>query len=730
VYTIILRPYVMEAFDHFLKQVDDYVALAERVVGELVAERQAFEKDIADVAQEIPAATGPPAVVGPNDAASKRLSYYAEGIYKKNPDLILAGMRIKDIRDFLDANPSPADENERWQQIVALKDDLQFQYMRFNGGIGQIFLKLKPKRPQEIDRVTIDYSNKAKPIIEVIDGVKFQSKFTKIFQQTSTDSVEVKRFNDDFCETILRRNLTSIDLGSTTAVLLSYGQSGSGKTFSNELLYEAIAKHVETSSNKLIGTRAFQFYNDCNRSQDVTTASIAYQGQRKASLKEKDEKRVIPLTVNIDGTDHKISMVEPPLPLLLQVPAVIKQVTATNKPAIDYYPFNPSNQLVTGRSLISYKEAVYNQFKRSGTGANYKQIPPLSVKLVKRGDHYVQDIRPDVQFKIENGQLLGTPEQLSHLFFEGGDLDDYFHRFYSTRIYDMHLFPEWTPELKIKESEMQHLIPYQQFRNQKQGEAVGLNNGSNFATFDHSELMYPMFKPTTEKAISEAYKLGERYVAVQPVPEMTQGGTVKFLKELIAKFGKHRFTRSMKSNDDSSRSQLVVELYFKNGSKLVIMDLAGNESVLTSSKPNQISFYEGMYINQTLDFVRDLAVAIMSRAEIKPNPDAFAQYLSTLTKATLTILVCAFESSPAGIEGVIEASNDAFDFVKTLDDSLPAEAKLTGNPLKTGTELGGNRRRTFGRKLNKYLSYVKHKRVFGKNKTVYKKRRTRKNKLR
>ena len=732
----------MEAFDSFLKQVDDYRVLAERVVGELVAERKAFETDLADVAQQIPAAKPPPVVVGKNDAAVKRLLYYAEGIYKANPDTKMGEMTIEAIRTFLDKNPSPADENKQWQKILDLKDDLRFKYMSLNGGIGQIFLKLKPKGPNEVDRVTVDYTDKEKPpIIQVIGGHKFESKFTKIFQQTSRDAVVVKEFNDDFCETILRRNLTSIDLGSTTAVLLSYGQSGSGKTYSNELLYEAIAKHLEQSPNKLTGTRAFQFYNDCTRSQDTVTASTGYQTQREASLTEGKD-RVIPLNAKINGTDTPINMVEPPLPLLLREPAVntlAKQnQPAVNTPAIDYYPFNVSQRKLATTSSISYNSKIYDEFIKRGGKTDAKNIPSLSVKLTKQGVNYVQHTNEGADsFRIESKQILGTPEQLSHLFFGGGELDGYFRRFYGTRIYDMHLFPREIPELKIDESEMEHLIPYQQFKRQDQQSAVGLDNGSNFATFDHSELMYPMFKPKTEEAISNAYKLQEDQVEINPVPELNAGETVGYLKQLIDKFGKHRFTRSMKSNNDSSRSQLVVELHFMNGSKLVIMDLAGNESVLTSSKPSQISFYEGMYINQTLDFVRDLAVAIMSQTPIKANPDAFARYLSTLVKATLTILVCAFESSPKGIEGVVDASDKAFEFIELLDGSLPEGAKLTGAIVKPAPTAdaevkakGGNRRRTYARKLNKHLSYVKHKRVFRKNKTVYKKPRTRKNKLR
>ncbi len=757
---IILTPYDMPALEEYFAAVRQFSKLAIEKVTEqkqIIDELRASEAEIADVVKEVAQELPAPVETLPvqkersekNGTFRNRVLYYAKGIQESNLETgtqsSYGDMSIDNIVQYLTEEPFPQDEDERWRRIYAINTEIQFDYMKIHGGIGQIFLKLKPKgkkvagKPDEKVCITVD-NKSTPPTIQLFEETtKFQSPFTQIFQQLDGSTEDsIAALNLSFCQKMLDLNLKSIELGNGLAVVLAYGQSGSGKTFSMKLLYDYIDKHLKKPETKakLIGVKAFQFYNDCIRNVHVIEEAVT-TARHKLHIDKKHD-RTLSVNLNFDGKNSQAQMKECPLPLILSNPTSKKL----------YYPYNGIATIDKPRAPISY---TCNEAKTvSGSSIEYNESQYQKFVHGAEGPGK----RPSLQAKVSSKQhprltfnkplLDGPREELSHLFYDGAEeFNTYFHRFYDTRLYDMFKFPNLsqefvkgqtiadTKELKIIPSEMQKKIPYLQFSHFEQGSLKGRMNGSNYATFDHSELMYPMFFEYEEKNIDQAY--------IDEIDKATMHElNGEKLDDLIKRISKARFTRTMLANDDSSRSQLVVELHFENGSKMVMMDLAGNENVMLSSRENQISFYEGVYINETLDYVRQLTYSIMSKTKIAPNNDAFAKYLSTLTAATLTLLVCAFESSPPNISGIEAATRDAFDFVHKLYEKSTTD--LTGQPAgpKVAVEkpieyvyistVGGNKTRVKNKKYN-YKSYV-NKVQFRKNKTVYKKWATRKNRLR
>ena len=128
--------------------------------------------------------------------------------------------------------------------------------------------------------------------------------------------------------------------------------------------------------------------------------------------------------------------------------------------------------------------------------------------------------------------------------------------------------------------------------------ATGPDNVSNYSLFDHKELRYANYFEKNVDRIKSAHTSLERTTFLRDVQNL------KFVYDRINDF---RFTRAMPQNPESSRSQLVTTLNLsKKGvrSKLIFIDLAGNEKVDTSKK--HIVTCESVYINSTLKFVTDM----------------------------------------------------------------------------------------------------------------------------
>ena len=127
--------------------------------------------------------------------------------------------------------------------------------------------------------------------------------------------------------------------------------------------------------------------------------------------------------------------------------------------------------------------------------------------------------------------------------------------------------------------------------------ATGPDNVSNYSLFDHTELRYANYFDKYAKLIRSAYvRAGDNLTTI-----------TGDLTKIYEKINEFRFTRAMPQNPESSRSQLVTTLHLhKNGnqSKLILIDLAGNEKVDTTKK--HIVTCESVYINSTLKFVTEM----------------------------------------------------------------------------------------------------------------------------
>ena len=140
------------------------------------------------------------------------------------------------------------------------------------------------------------------------------------------------------------------------------------------------------------------------------------------------------------------------------------------------------------------------------------------------------------------------------------------------------------------------------FEHHLQISKTGPDNESNYALFDHAELRYKNYFKDWADEIEAAYT--DSYQT--SVRELNEEQT---LKELYDDINKARFTRAMPQNPESSRSQLATTLYLRNPttdveSRLIFIDLAGNEKVDTTKK--HIVTCESVYINSTLKFVTDM----------------------------------------------------------------------------------------------------------------------------
>jgi hypothetical protein len=131
--------------------------------------------------------------------------------------------------------------------------------------------------------------------------------------------------------------------------------------------------------------------------------------------------------------------------------------------------------------------------------------------------------------------------------------------------------------------------------------ATGSDNASNYKLFDHEELRYGNYFTELEAQMRAAHITDEKMASTFKVAKITQ------LKPVYDLINNARFTRAMPQNPESSRSQLVTTLHLLNKgkqSKLVFIDLAGNEKVDTTKK--HIVTSESVYINSTLKFVTEM----------------------------------------------------------------------------------------------------------------------------
>jgi hypothetical protein len=188
--------------------------------------------------------------------------------------------------------------------------------------------------------------------------------------------------------------------------------------------------------------------------------------------------------------------------------------------------------------------------------------------------------------------------------------------------------------------------------------ATGPDNASNYALFDHQELRYKNYFQQYEAQIKTAYVDFDNELAVI---KCTKEG----LKDVYDKINDFRFTRAMPQNPESSRSQLVTTLHLSNQgvkSKLVFIDLAGNEKVDTRKK--HIVTSESVYINSTLKFVTDMFLRMKEEYpgwKVKTGDDGRASY--TLLKNPKTV-----QHKPP--------TRDQFDYNKPGKDADPFQRYL------------------------------------------------------
>jgi hypothetical protein len=215
---------------------------------------------------------------------------------------------------------------------------------------------------------------------------------------------------------------------------------------------------------------------------------------------------------------------------------------------------------------------------------------------------------------------------------------------------------------------------------------TGPDNASNYALFDHEELRYKNYFPKEQERIQAAFT---RTFNIPPMPfkpplnPKTQ--QPKTLKDVYDDINAARFTRAMPQNPESSRSQLVTTLHLrhatsKNESKLIFIDLAGNEKVDTSKR--HIVTCESVYINSTLQFVTEMFLSLKETRQQQPphdDADPFQRFLFEISttpasglKPAIVMVVCAYEYYSSWIppnplyEVSKESLKKTFQFIEAL----------------------------------------------------------------
>ncbi len=600
------------------------------------------------------------------------LLFYVKEIQKIETGKPKKTARIDDYLDFLNSTEEPTGSEELWIEITAA--DLRRIYSNYFGGIGQIFLKLRDPKETKLptfNKEIYEQFNKSVPISVLNrDGVavkNYTNQFDAVFQPDVDDTA--------FGTKMLAFNLKELELPYKTAVALAYGPSGSGKTFSMDKLYKFVEEYDKSSTNKITNVRAFQFYNDVIRPKE----GLNDQAPQPFAFKFK-------INQTQDGREN------------FQVA----------------YPF--ANGIDPSKRDVSYNSVVYQE----------KEYPAYNGYHLDFARKWESAILPGLKLKWDDSVYYWNEKKLVSKKIASGiygpvEGDNYFERFKQTRIYDtFHLSTllasldtsKYNPVLLTRYADPKkdgisvyndqrplslQIMPYMNKQIQlplyistsktptfTATASASERNLSNYALFDHSEFKFPNFFPEFENIISKSFVHSVDEVKWYPY----HGG----LAQVIQNINRARFTRKMAANPESSRSQLVVEIMFANNSKLIMMDLAGNESVKGSSIESQVAYFEASYINKTLDAVKENTLEmIKSLGEVKepePNEDPFMKYLSSVrkTKPVMTFLVCAYgyyktddkdHTVSASIQNAIVGTMDFVQdiFPKSARPEQPLQAK-------------------------------------------------------
>jgi hypothetical protein len=288
------------------------------------------------------------------------------------------------------------------------------------------------------------------------------------------------------------------------------------------------------------------------------------------------------------------------------------------------------------------------------------------------------------------------------------------------------------------------------FEHHVQISKTGPDNESNYTLFDHDELRY---KSYFEQTVQDKIQLAYTADYTVPIKKFSTNKAKPNLKKHYDRINLARFTRAMPQNPESSRSQLATTLHLsKNGvkSKLVFIDLAGNERVDTTKK--HIVTSESVYINSTLQFVTDMFLRMkeeypgwtvnsqgdkmtyteVSSQKTQDEPptqqqlvpfepadtaDPFQRYLHAITtespvlKPAIVMVVCAYEYYSSWIppnpshEVSKESLRKTFGFISALFSFGKTVAEANDDdvivPAEEVDTRGGRRHRTRARRNRK-----------------------------
>jgi hypothetical protein len=673
----------MPALDDYFDLVGQYVGTAEKIIGNLRGKLQQTEQQLeTSVASEQAIYTAAKKVKSAVSYGPMRdeLLFYVKGILEFEKDKPVTP-HIQEFLTFLNANPDPNGDEELWIEMMAT--DLRRIYSNYFGGIGQIFLKLRD--PKETQQKTFNAEiygkfDKATPISVVNDDGHPVATYTNQFNDVFQTDVDPHAFGNK----MLAFNLKELELPNKTAAVLAYGPSGAGKTYSMDQLYKWLDAHNLSSTNKIKEVRAFQFYND-------------------------DMRPVVPGESNIPE----------PFVFEFQIPDTTLDLTkrpVQNSKKIAVYPFaekiNPEKNTDRPYNFKKYQSENYPAY--NGYTLDFATSWPATIKRVAGFD----DVTIRKELVLPGLEL--SSENLKHIYYVNNKElvekketnavappigDRYFERFKQTRIYDtlylsyllslldpsiyndtlstrygIPLNKDGKPVYDDTRPLSLQILPYVEhefklpwFKLKQRPPKIAKDasasekNLCNYALFDHSEFKFPNFFPEFENIISKSYVSSFESVQWHDYKES--------LVSLMQGINRARFSRKMAANPESSRSQLVVEIKFVNDSKLIMMDLAGNETSKGASTSEQVAFFEATYINQTLQKVKENTLAIIESKGVVEEPpqnaDPFTKYLNEVRRAkpTMTFLVCAYgyyKKDKTMNNAITTAIRSTMDFVQDI----------------------------------------------------------------